>query len=212
MQEIARYAYAAGHVAAVIAFAWSGLWRRLPVFFATLLVMSVIGLSYQPESKWWIANVYLRVEPLAMLLRLASVVEVARCLVPANYRTRLILGCSLVSLALTVAIMPLTASDLTNFVQARRYVQIATAAWMLTAVGVVWVTSTWQWDACGLHAAILSLLVGKQAFYSVLSFRGWETARQWFGADAPGLLITALCLTLAMLNALKYGRLASRRL
>jgi hypothetical protein len=182
------------------------------MFLCVLLAMSAIGLTYEPESKQWITHVYLRIEPLAVLLRLAAAIEVTWCLAPEEYRGRLTLGVALISFAATFAVIAIEpGSNVFTFVLFRRYVQIAAAVWMLSAVGIVWAASHWQWDTVGFHAAVLTVLLAKQAAYSVASFGGWGSARQWFAADWPGLLVSSLCCLMWTLLAMRYARLFAPR-
>lgn len=205
VQELARVAYAAGHVVALAAFVYSGLWRRLPMFSCALLAMSVIGLTYEPESKQWITGVYLRVEPLAVLLRFAAAIEVTWLIAPEGHRGRLTAGVALIAFAVTFAVLVLEpGSNVFTFVLFRRYVQIAAAVLMLSAIGTVWAASHWRWDTLGLHSAVLAVLLAKQAAYSVASFGGWGSARQWFAADWPGLLVSSLCCLTWMMIAMRY--------
>lgn len=203
MQEFARLVYAFGLAAAVIALVRSGLWIRLPLFFAALCFMALVGVSYAPESREWVTGVYMRAEPAAVLLRLAAAVEVTTLLIGPPYRSRLLIGLTLVSFAVTLSVWSLEpGSNVFAFVQFRRYVQIATAVWMGGAVIVLRASGAWGWSTYNAHAAILAVLSIKQAVYSVISFRGFSY-RGWFAADAPGLIITGLCCLSWVLLALR---------
>lgn len=196
MQEASRLAYAVSHILALSVCSFTGFWRQLPICYLMIATSSVIAVTYNPESRGWIRDVYLNIEPLAVILRFMSAVEAIRCQTQGiRKRALLIDGLLLAAVSVTAAVWTIEPSgDTYTFVQLRRYGQIATAVFMIAGAAFLWSQRLWKWNQNGYHSAILLALTIKQATYSLLSIRGlWPTNRQWHTADWPGLLISSLC-------------------
>lgn len=196
MEPIARALYAISHIVAIACFTRVGLWRQLPALFIYVAIDSVLALSYAPESKTWVAHVYLYMEPLALAMRFLCVIEAVYRI--AWYRPEwktLLLGMGLFAFAATIPIWHLDhGSSAYTFLQFRRYAQVATAVFTLTGFGVLLVAGLLRMDRYGIHALILFVLLTKQGIYSLISMRGLWTAAGWHSADRLGLMITSLCL------------------
>jgi hypothetical protein len=195
----ARYLYALTHVLALICFVYARWWRRYPVLIAFVAVDSITALTYTPESKRWIADIYMRVEPITLALRLCCVLEALRLLAGEwRDRTWLLVATGLVGTCFAFLVAGLEPSvAVRTFVQIRRYVQIGTAVQILTGLSVLWMLGLLRWNLDSKHAAILAVLVVKQAVYSLLSIRGpWASMKVWRMADWPGLIVTSCCLLL----------------
>lgn len=197
MPDASRFLYAISHLAAIATLVCPGLWRRFPICLLMISVSSIMAFTYAPESRDWVRNVYMNLEPLAVALRLGAAFEVihrtaGRC----KDRTLLLFGLMsfAVSVVASIWVIEPGSSDYT-FVQYRRYIQIFTATLMMGALVFFVSQKIWRWDLTGLHFLILFVLTLKQAVYSVLSIRGiWTTNSRWQAADWPGLLISSLCL------------------
>jgi hypothetical protein len=195
-QEVIRLTYSAAYVFAAGAFAYSGFWRRFPICFLLLIIGSILAVTHHPESSVWINQVYLPLEPFAVVLRLAAVLECLyyqAALIPKRHL--LMFGLCMAALSITSAVAMIDLDGaLENFVQLRRYVQIGTAIVAIGAAVFLWAQRLWKWDVNAAHAIILLILTIKHATYSVLSIRGvWTTATQWQAANWPSLAITSLC-------------------
>jgi hypothetical protein len=197
LQEASRFAYAISHVIAVVSFVYGGLWRRLPWCFAMLCCATILAVTYAPESREWVRDVYFNVEPLALPLRFAAAFEVARLLAPKGEQTRLPIALTLIGIAAASSVWAINAgTPLQTFVQLRTYAQIGTSVFMIALVVFLWSQRLWPMSYFYdyPHTLILLLYVTKQAVYSVLYLRGtWATMKTWQAADWPGLLISSLC-------------------
>lgn len=168
------------------------------MLFAAICTGALIAIGYSPENQNWIVEWYLAWEPLAVMCRLLAVIELLWIHVGRREEYPAVLSACLLGVVIVIMIWRIDPGFPTyTFVQVRRFIQIGTAVTLLAGLLMIWALERWRRDAYAAHAAILTLLIFKQALYSVASIRGpWESMPAWKLADWPGLLVTSLCLML----------------
>jgi hypothetical protein len=215
VQDAIRSTYAISYVVAILAFVATGYWRRFPACMGYLCAAAILAFSYAPETYSWHATWYLALSPLCLFLRFASAVEVLwkQSAKISHVRWYFLVGITLAAVAVTAGIWDFEPADAVfNFVQLRRYAQIATVVFAVAGALILWAKGLWVLDAVGVHSLILLVLLTKQAVYSALSSRGlWGGLKPWLAADWPGLLITSLCcLSWAVVAVVTAGPFARR--
>jgi hypothetical protein len=175
--------------ASVLFVLWSRRKLGILKFFALSLVASLpIVFGYRPNSSDWIAEIYYRLEPLVLFLRLAAGAEAMYRLLPRKDRGQVLLTTGAVSLPVPAVAWLLAGHPTVTFVLFRRYAQVFELFALLVACVYVWRVHGligWRWGILERHLAVLTAICANHATVSAIglhlipgwSYLGWYAAQ-----------------------------------
>jgi hypothetical protein len=191
-----RNAYAVAQIATLIWLLLSGFWRRFPMFCWYLTISSLVTVAYNPESPTWLQRIWLPLEPSVLLLRAAAVAECAWGLAFWSRQwPRLVTGLVLLTGALvTIVWITPNGAAIDILVQARRYVHIGLAAFLLLLIAFLLSQGMWRWTSAHRHAIVFGVFLLMQAAIALMAIRFGKWPPSWWRqVDAAGFAVATAC-------------------
>lgn len=189
-----QYLLAAAQVSVLLVIWSRRMGTDLRWFTLSLLASLPIVFGYTPNSADWLAEVYYRLEPLALALRLVAGAEAMYRLLPERDRCKVVVTCGAIVFPVPVACWLISGMPALTFVLFRRYAQIFEVFALAVACLYIWRIHGligWRWGTLERHLAVVTLICANHAVVSAIGlhvpgwrYLGWYRAQDvsWFVA------------------------------